>query len=508
MSSERLLYSASQTVKAVLYEDGVRLLEQTVPSKTQYKKEHSAFTSCFASRTSGDTYKNEINFKDILWCERIAGDESNDTFEILYVDDVKKESIESAQVRLISSQNSKQGLSLEDLRAYILDKAYENSQTSPRILILINPFGGQGKAAQIYKEQILPVLKAARANVVYKETKYRFHASDIARTLDADEYDIIACCSGDGIPHEVINGFYEKPDRGLEAFEKIAITQLPCGSGNALSLSTHGSNDAFKATVAMLKSQRAKLDLMAVTQGTGDRKRTRLSFLSQCYGLIADSDIGTENLRWMGAIRFELGIVQRVFTRSKYGCDIFIKYKTNSKTELDNHFNEHYNSKVVPKKLSPDQFTLHAPDLDQPIPEDWEKYPDTSSENLTIFYVGKLPYISSDAQFFPCALPNDGAMDMVIVDTNASIIDTTSILLSISNGTHVDHSKVHHAKVLCYRLIPKIKDSNDHYISVDGESFPFEPFQVELLPAVMTGLLYDGKYVETKSSLNFSNYQD
>ena len=53
----------------------------------------------------------------------------------------------------------------------------------------------------------LTILQAARANVTYFETKYHGHATEIARELDVNDYDIIVCCSGDGIPHEVINGF-------------------------------------------------------------------------------------------------------------------------------------------------------------------------------------------------------------------------------------------------------------------------------------------------------------
>ena len=59
----------------------------------------------------------------------------------------------------------------------------------------------------------------------------------------------------------------------------------------------------------MLKAHKTKLDLMAITQGS--EKITKLSFLSQCYGIIADSDIGTEHLRWLGPIRFELGVIQK-----------------------------------------------------------------------------------------------------------------------------------------------------------------------------------------------------
>lgn len=48
-----------------------------------------------------------------------------------------------------------------------------------------------------------------------------------------------------------------------------------------------------------------KVDLFSVNQGA---KRT-ISFMSQAVGLIAEVDLGTENLRWMGDTRFTYGLL-------------------------------------------------------------------------------------------------------------------------------------------------------------------------------------------------------
>jgi sphingosine kinase len=50
--------------------------------------------------------------------------------------------------------------------------------------------------------------------------------------------------------------------------------------------------------------QPLKVDLFSIIQ---KGKRT-FSFMSQAMGLMADLDIGTENLRWMGDLRFILGL--------------------------------------------------------------------------------------------------------------------------------------------------------------------------------------------------------
>lgn len=49
-----------------------------------------------------------------------------------------------------------------------------------------------------------------------------------------------------------------------------------------------------------------KVDVFSVLQ---NGKRT-LSFMSQALGLMADLDLGTEHLRWMGDTRFVVGMLQ------------------------------------------------------------------------------------------------------------------------------------------------------------------------------------------------------
>lgn len=64
--------------------------------------------------------------------------------------------------------------------------------------------------------------------------------------------------------------------------------------------------DAAAATLNAIKGKPMKVDVFSVTQGG---KRT-ISFMSQSLGLMADLDIGTENLRWMGDARFIYGLLR------------------------------------------------------------------------------------------------------------------------------------------------------------------------------------------------------
>lgn len=63
------------------------------------------------------------------------------------------------------------------------------------------------------------------------------HAYEISKTMSLD-YDVMVIVSGDGLIHEVLNGFahHEQP---INAF-RIPLAPVPTGTGNGLSLNILG----------------------------------------------------------------------------------------------------------------------------------------------------------------------------------------------------------------------------------------------------------------------------
>ncbi|GEQ67010.1 hypothetical protein JCM33374_g673 [Metschnikowia sp. JCM 33374] len=464
--------------KGTIGEYGITIIKsQDAPAKCS--------SSCFSTSADQSILGTQhVPFKNVLFCENLSPGEVELTYAVESGNSV---SIQRDALDIGAYRSESQ----VDLASHILSLSYNQSTPKPRILVLLNNHGGQGHARKLYHKQILPVLRAARAEYTYVETMYSTHATEIARELDIADFDIVACCSGDGVPHEVINGFYQRPDRE-SAFDQVAITQLPCGSGNAFSLSSHGTSDAGIATVRMLKSSRTRMDVMAVRQGNS----TKLSFLSQAYGTIADSDIGTEHLRWLGPMRFELGVTHKLLTKATYPCDLYVKYAMKDPAEIQSHYDKHRVFLSDDRSACEEDLQLSSPPLDKSPPSDWEKLPGELTDDLNIFYVGKMPYMSGDTQFFPAALPDDGCMDMVITTAKTPFFKMAKLLFSVDHGGHVHSPEVLHSKIAAYRLVPRISSEN-HFISVDGENFPFEPLQVEVLRKVMTVLLDHGSFVDT-----------
>ncbi|KAF2267075.1 hypothetical protein CC78DRAFT_103825 [Lojkania enalia] len=329
---------------------------------------------------------------------------------------------------------------------------------------------------RIYHKNIAPILAAARCELDVEPTRHNGHAVEIGRELDVDAYDVIACCSGDGVPHEVWNGLGKKPD-AARALAKVAVAQLPCGSGNAHSLNFNGTDSPSLAAVALVKGLRTPLDLTSVTQGD---QRT-LSFLSQSVGVVAETDLATEHLRWMGSTRFTWGFLVRLIGKTIYPADIAVKVEMDSKQAI----REAYRTEAAKPPPTHDSRPVPAtgtglPELrygtiNDPLPSGWELIP---HDTLGNFYAGNMAYMSPDANFFPASLPSDGCLDLIRISGDIKRYTAISTLLAIENHTFFDLPHVDYKKISGYRIIPK--NQKDGYISIDGERVPFEPFQVEV----------------------------
>lgn len=412
-----------------------------------------------------------IAFKDILWAE----DAGAGKIEVAYAKPRGGHKFK-ASTALLKLRRSGDG---NDVTAKtIMDHAYGSARPGKRILVLINPHGGQGKAEAIYRRHAAPIFAAARCTTDIVITKRRNHATEIARDVDVAKYDAVVCCSGDGLPHEVLNGFAKRPDC-QKVLKTLPLCQLPCGSGNAMAVSLFGHPSPSLAALSIVKGCPMPLDLMYMTQGA----TTSLSFLSQSYGIVADCDLGTENLRWMGGIRFDLGVLVKTVSGTTYPCEIAVKYVHRDVSQAKAYYERHVDGHSEEDSSLVDPFTdslaLPPPRLgtvNDPLSDDWQKL---HLESLSMFYVGNMPYMSATALMFPYALPNDGTLELLHWETSIGRVNSLNTLLDVEKGNHVNNPKISYSKIEAYRLTPKITKG---YLSVDGESFPLEPYQVEIWP--------------------------
>ncbi|KAL1791783.1 hypothetical protein ACET3X_009534 [Alternaria dauci] len=166
-----------------------------------------------------------IPFYNILWAEH----SSDGQITIQYAQPTSKTSVRPAI--LSYTLDKPDSTATEPWIEKLLARAYGASQRAKRIKVLVNPFGGQGGAVKMYHKTIAPILAAARCELDVEKTQHNGHGVEIARDLDIDAYDVVACCSGDGIPHEVWNGLGKRSD-AARALNKIAVAQLPSAAAD------------------------------------------------------------------------------------------------------------------------------------------------------------------------------------------------------------------------------------------------------------------------------------
>lgn len=416
----------------------------------------------------------------------------------------------------------------------LLNYAYGDSQRRKRIKVLINPVSGKGNAQHWYNRDIEPILTAACCEIEMERTQYQGHGVEIAQKLDITAYDIIAVCSGDGLAHEVFNGLGRKKN-AKRALSTIAVVQFPCGSANALSWNLNGTNSNSMAALEVVKGVRTPLDLVSITQGD----RRTLSFLSQSFGIVAECDLDTDHLRWMGSTRFTWGYLVRLLGKTVYPCEIAVKVDISSKSQIREHVRKELKHQQTPlesdsqannesssssSSTPPSLFSSSADDDDgglpplqygtvnDPLPSSWTIVP---CPTLGTFFCGNMPLVAPGMNIFPASLPSDGFTDLVTIDGNIPRSAAIRSMLAAENNTFFDMEHVKYRKISGYRLIPKLNnkyggggggggssDSGgvDGSVSIDGERIPCEAWQAEVHKGLGTVLskrrgVYEGKGV-------------
>ncbi|KAF8905782.1 ATP-NAD kinase-like domain-containing protein [Gymnopilus junonius] len=423
------------------------------------------------TKTNPTTHHN-VPHRNIL---KASLDDGSHTLTIAYLDKKKQKPMHMVVVEGTVEELDVAGAA-EWVEAVMI-AAYENLgvKRCRRLMVLVNPFGGQKKGAAIFARKVKPVFEMAGCSleIICPYNPPRT-CSEVARTLPIDQYDAVVTVSGDGLIHEVLNGFAEHPE-SIKAL-KIPIAPVPTGSGNALSLNLLGIEDGFDVVVAALNAIKGKA-----------MKRT-ISFMSQAVGLIAEVDLGTENLRWMGDTRFTYGLLWEILKFKPCPVELSFKLAENDKDKMAAtvHLNRTHGASSSAEVEEHVYETLPPLKHLESDGDEWT----TLDDSVLYVYAGQGPFVNRDWMAFPVSSPNDGLVDIAAM-SRSSRGDLLSLMDGATKGTSFWHPKVHYIKAHAYRIKP-LKDRG--YFAVDGESLPFKEFQVEVHKGLGTFLSPFGYY--------------
>ncbi|KAI8080187.1 ATP-NAD kinase-like domain-containing protein [Gilbertella persicaria] len=315
----------------------------------------------------------------------------------------------------------------------IIDQAYQGIKFGKRLLVLINPFGGQGKAREIFEYHVRPIFDYAKCTIEVKNTEHQGHALQIAQDLDIDAYDAIIAVSGDGVIHEIINGFLKRPD-AREAMKKVSLGIIPGGTNNSLAISILGEKRGFDPefnALQIIKGKPMALDLCSVVY---DDHRY-FSFLSQNYGITAYADLGTEHLRWMGDTRTVIGMLQEILGRKSYRIQAAIQVVESDKNRIKAKYKDAFKKESrEPMNELEGQVVDGMPNLSEPLPTDWL----VIDGDVAFFLASKVPLLARGMLSHPCALPSDGTIDLMLVRGKPGVLKQLDVFTKVETGKHMD----------------------------------------------------------------------
>jgi len=136
---------------------------------------------------------------------------------------------------------------------------------------------------------------------------------------DLSKWCAVVAVSGDGLLHEMINGLFEREDWATACQTPLGI--IPGGSGNGLARSLafdkkeiHSDEGILQGALGVIRGETKPLDLVCVETQDGPI----YSCLSIGYALIADVDIESEFLRFLGEARFHIWSTWRIASLRLY----------------------------------------------------------------------------------------------------------------------------------------------------------------------------------------------
>lgn len=246
---------------------------------------------------------------------------------------------------------------LKDYRERLLTKIYiywntkkYNANRKLKYLFIINPFSGRKNGVSVFNKY-KNLFIAHGINVQYFITKHKDQCLYFIRKAGIEfleQYDSIICVGGDGIIHEVINGFSQRKDSNLlsNPINNVKIGLIPTGSGCALTENILKINNLTYSIENMiyicLKNREIlhsiqKYDILSSTPNINISNKEDITIysLTNNNNLVINNDESmTENSYEEDLIIKEEPELESEYYLSKYNSTIFKKSRNILKNKL------------------------------------------------------------------------------------------------------------------------------------------------------------------------------
>ncbi|XP_062937291.1 sphingosine kinase 1 isoform X1 [Cynocephalus volans] len=341
-----------------------------------------------------------------------------------------------------------------------------------RVLVLLNPRSGKGKALQLFRSHVQPLLAEAEVSFTLMLTERQNHARELVRAEELGRWDALVVMSGDGLMHEVVNGLMERPD--WETAIRKPLCSLPAGSGNALAASLNHyagyeqvTNEELLTNCTLLLCRRllSPMNLLSLHTASGLHL---FSVLSLAWGFVADVDLESEKYRHLGQMRFTLGTFLRLAALRTYrGRLAYLPVgREVSKTTAS------------PALVQQGPVDTHLVPLEEPVPSHWTVVPE---QDFVLVLVLLHSHLGSEMFAAPMGRCAAGAMHLFYLRAGVSRASLLRLFLAMEKGRHMDYDCPYlvYVPVVAFRLEPR---DGRGVFTVDGESMVSEAVQGQVHP--------------------------
>lgn len=173
------------------------------------------------------------------------------------------------------------------------------STENRRILLIYNPTAGGRQRARF--DNVVAALRKLACALTLAETHHRGHAEEIARAADAEAFDVVAACGGDGTVNEIINGL---------AGKDIALGIIPLGTANVLAGEIGLPRDPQKIAEAL-----AHGPIRAVHVGRANGRRFSM-MAGIGFDALVVSRVSLKLKKWIGPLAY---VWESLRQSSRYG---------------------------------------------------------------------------------------------------------------------------------------------------------------------------------------------
>lgn len=363
-----------------------------------------------------------------------------------------------------------------------------------RLLVVLNPKGGAGLAKRLYEREVLPLFTTAGIEVTLRETQYYRHAANLARDLELDSFDGVACVSGDGVVVEVLNGLLMRED--WKQAVAMPIGHIPAGSGNGMAKSLldeeNQACNAANAAFAIICGRTVKMDVATLSQGP---VRFHL-LLNVTWGIASDVDLESEKYRWMGGFRLTFQALVRIINLRRYRGSFSYLLAAEGGDAAAGAAAGGVEMRPTPggggggsglagegqsERLlggasvggsgeghgNGDGYVGPARGVRAMEKEGGWK---VMEGEFILVWLQNVPWAATDMKCTPLAKLNDGCLDMLVV-RSCSRLQLLRLFLQMEKGAHIGSRHVEYFKIRAIRMDPggRTKGNRGGIISADGE---------------------------------------